>query len=137
MTRRLVFCAILASACAIAADAPSGALRLPLRTRVEPFKGSGEWQEVHLERTLPVARTAIVICDMWDKHWCGGANRRVGALAERMNPVLDRARAYGIQIVHAPSDVMDFYKDAPQRRRILALAKIEPPAPALLADPPL
>jgi nicotinamidase-related amidase len=135
--RRLIIYAILAGACVMAADAPSGALKLHLRTRVEPFKGSGDWQEVHVERTLPVTRTAIVICDMWDKHWCTGANRRVAALAERMAPVLDRARAYGIQIIHAPSEVMDFYNNAPQRRRMLALARIEPPSPVALVDPPL
>jgi nicotinamidase-related amidase len=134
---RLVISAMLACSYAMAADAPSGTVRLHLRTRVEPFKGSGEWQEVYVERALPVARTAILICDMWDKHWCTGATGRVGALAARMAPVLDRARAYGIQIIHAPSEVMDFYKDAPQRRRMLALAKIEPPSPAPLADPPL
>ena len=137
MIKRLVLSAMLACACAMAADAPSSTVRLHLRTRVELFKGSGDWQEVHVERTLPVARTAILICDMWDRHWCTGATRRVGALAERMAPVLDRARAYGIQIIHAPSEVMDFYKDAPQRRRMLALAKVEPPSPAPLADPPL
>ena len=121
----------------MAADEPAGAVRLNLRTRVEPFKGSGDWQEVRVERNLPVARTAILICDMWDKHWCTGATGRVAALASRMAPVLDKARAHGIQIIHAPSEVMDFYKDAPQRQRMLTLAKIEPPSPAPLADPPL
>jgi hypothetical protein len=68
------------------------ALKLNLRTRVEAFKGSGDWQEAHFEKTLPVARTAIVICDMWDKHWCSGASRRLDALAARMAPVVDAAR---------------------------------------------
>ncbi len=89
MMRRIIFCAILACVYAMAADAPSGTIKLHLRTRVEAFKGSGEWHEVHLERDLSVARTAILICDMWDKHWCSGANQRVGALAERMAPVFD------------------------------------------------
>ncbi len=137
MMRRIIFCAILACVYAMAADAPSGTIKLHLRTRVEAFKGSGEWHEVHLERDLSVARTAILICDMWDKHWCSGANRRVGELAERMAPVLDQARASGIQIIHAPSEVMDFYNGAPQRRRMLALARIEPPSPVALPDPPL
>ena len=137
MIRRIILSAILACAYAMAADAPSGTIRLHLRTRVEPFKGSGDWQEMYVERAVPVARTAIVICDMWDKHWCSGATRRVGELAERMAPVLDQARASGIQIIHAPSEVMDFYDAAPQRRQMLALARIEPPSPVALADPPL
>ena len=88
-------------------------------------------------QTLPVSRTAIVICDMWDKHWCSGASHRVDALAARMNPVMEKARAAGVQIIHAPSETMDFYKDAPQRLRILALAKTSPPPGLGLTDPPL
>lgn len=137
MIRKLILFAILACACGTAADAPARTVRLHLRTRVEAFKGAGEWQEVYFEKALPVSRTAILICDMWDKHWCTGASRRVETLAARMAPVVDRARAYGIQIIHAPSEVMDFYKDAPQRRRMLDLSKAEPPTPVPLADPPL
>jgi len=133
----LSFCAILAYAGVFAAEVPSGAVMLNLRTRIEAFKGSGDWQEVHFEKSLPVARTAILICDMWDKHWCTGASRRVDALAKRMEPVIRDARAHGVQIIHAPSDVMDFYKDAPQRRRVLALPKVAPPSTIALTDPPL
>jgi len=133
MTRRLILSVILTCAAATAADF----VTLHLRTRVEPFKGSGDWRAVHVEQTLRVSRTAIVICDMWDKHWCSGASHRVDALAARMNPVLEKARAAGVQIIHAPSETMDFYKDAPQRLRILALAKISPPPGLGLTDPPL
>ena len=52
-------------------------LRLPLRTRVETFKGGGIWDEVRVERALPVHQTGILICDMWDNHWCTGAAGRV------------------------------------------------------------
>jgi nicotinamidase-related amidase len=135
MKCRLMLVVILACAAANAADVAS--LRLQLRTRVEAFKGSGEWHEVRVDQSLPVSRTAILICDMWDKHWCSGASRRVDALADRMNPVLDKARAAGVQIIHAPSETMDFYKDAPQRLRILAFAKTSPPASLGLTDPPL
>ena len=90
--RRLLLYTIYLCAASRAASVPGAALKLNLRTRVEAFKGSGDWQEVHFEKTLPVARTAIVICDMWDKHWCSGATRRVDALAGRMAPVVDAAR---------------------------------------------
>jgi nicotinamidase-related amidase len=115
----------------------AGSFPVDLRTRVEPFKGSGEWREVTLAREFKAAESAIIICDMWDRHWCGGATRRVDAMAGRMNAVLEKARKAGFLIVHAPSDVMDFYKDAPQRRYMLALEKVVPPAPLGLADPPL
>src|SRR5713226_7367137 len=74
-------------------------VRLPLRTRVEVFKGSGIWQEVHFDKDFPVAETAIVICDMWDNHWCKGAAQRVEVLARKMAPVIEQARAGGIRII--------------------------------------
>jgi nicotinamidase-related amidase len=137
MTKCLFVSVIAACALASAADAPNAVMRLNFRTRVQAFKGTAEWQEAQLATTLPVARTAILICDMWDKHWCTGASRRVAVLAERMEPVVEAARAHGIQIIHSPSEVMDFYKDTPQRLRILAVPKLDPPGPAALSDPPL
>jgi nicotinamidase-related amidase len=112
-------------------------LVVDLRSRVEAFKGSGEWSEVSLRQTLPVGKTAVVICDMWDKHWCRGATGRVGGLVVKMAPFLEAARERGIQIIHAPSETMDFYKDAPQRQRMLALPGVAMPAPLVLPDPPL
>jgi len=123
----------------VAATLPLGAAEITfdLRSRVEAFKGSGEWREVHFQQSLPEEKTAIVICDMWDKHWCRGATERVGGLVTRMAPFLEAARKQGIQIIHAPSETMDFYRDAPQRKRILAIGKIDPPAALDLPDPPL
>ena len=118
-------------------DDHAGTLRLRLRTRVEAFKGSGRWEEVYFERDFGVRETALVICDMWDKHWCRGATERCEVLARNMAPLVERARARGIQIIHAPSDTMEFYKDYPQRRRILELPRAEAPPGLGLSDPPL
>jgi nicotinamidase-related amidase len=115
----------------------AGDLEVPARSRVEAFRGSGQWEPVRIDVRLSPAQTAILICDMWDKHWCAGASRRVAALAERMAPVIAMARAHGVQIIHAPSETMDFYKDWPQRLRILRVTPVEPPAPLGLSDPPL
>lgn len=112
-------------------------LRLNLRSRVEAFRGSGDWREVHFQEDFPVNETAILICDMWDKHWCTGASRRVDALARKMAPVLEIARARGVQIIHSPSDVMDFYKDALQRKRMIDIPAVIPPPGLALTDPPL
>ena len=122
----------LAPACLSAAE-----ITVNLRSRVEPFKGAAEWREVHLSKALPLEKTAIIVCDMWDKHWCSGATGRVNGLVRKMDPFLDAARKQGIQIIHAPSETMDFYRDAPQRKVMLALPKIDLPAPLALADPPL
>jgi nicotinamidase-related amidase len=117
--------------------APAGPLALVLRTRVEPFHGSGDWREIRVPQQLSSNETALVICDMWDNHWCRDAARRTGVLAEKAAPVIDAARERGILIIHAPSDTMDFYKDAPQRRRILEIPKVDTPTPLDIKDPPL
>ena len=79
--KRLLLIGMLASSAALSA-ADSNSLRMNLRSRVEAFRGSGEWQEVRFEKNLPVAETAILICDMWDNHWCKGASRRVDGLVK-------------------------------------------------------
>ena len=104
----------------------SRVIRLNLRTRVQPFKTTLHWQVVNFQEEVPLKETAIVICDMWDNHWCTGAARRVDLLARKMAPVIDEARSHGILIIHAPSDTMSFYKGYPQRKRMLEIAKVDP-----------
>ena len=117
--------------------AAGGPLRLHLRTRVQPFKGQDRWDEAVLVQDLRPQETALIICDMWDNHWCQAAARRCAALAQKMEPVLAAARKRGVTIIHAPSECMDFYKDAPQRQRMAALPRVTPPKPLELTDPPL
>ena len=112
-------------------------LRLPLRVRVQPFKNSDTWQPVTIRAEFVPSESAIVICDMWDKHWCHGATRRVEDLARRMDPVLRQAREAGVLVIHAPSDTMDFYKSYPQRRLVLDAPPVKPPADLSIPDPPL
>jgi nicotinamidase-related amidase len=119
------------------AGASGPLLRLTLRTRVETSKGSGEWRESTIQRDVPASRAALIICDMWDKHWCLGAMERVGGLAKKAAPVIDLARERGILIIHAPSDTMNFYKDEPARLRMLEIPKTEPPEGSKISEPPL
>ena len=132
-----MFLFLLAAFVAFSSEYPVKEFRLKLRSRVEAFKGSGEWAEVQFERAFVNKETAIIICDMWDNHWCKGAARRVEALARKMAPVVDHARSRGILIIHSPSDTMAFYDRAPQRLSILAIPSVPPPAPLGLVDPPL
>ena len=125
-----------ALALCLTAAAFAGDLRLPLRSRVEAFKGSGVWREVQLDETLPIPQTAILICDMWDKHWCTGANVRVAALVKKMEPFLEDARQKGMIVVHAPSETMPYYAGAPQRLKMLQLPHFAPPAELKLSEPP-
>ncbi|HLY10393.1 MAG TPA: protein-signal peptide and transmembrane prediction [Planctomycetota bacterium] len=62
-------------------------------------------------------KTVVILCDMWDDHTCKGAARRVAAMVPKFNAFLQAARARGALVIHAPSDVIAFYKEYPQRRR--------------------
>ncbi|MDR1860498.1 MAG: isochorismatase family protein [Bacteroidales bacterium] len=86
-----------------------------------------------VERWAP-AQTAIIICDMWDKHWCPDATARVAEIAPAMNTVLKVARDRGVTIVHAPSDCIDYYKDYPARKEVLKCTAKEIDAFKPLAD---
>ena len=110
---------------------------LKLRAQVQPFKGSAEWDETAVQREIKPKETALLICDTWDKHWCQGATRRCGVLAEKMAPLVEAARARGITIIHAPSDCMEFYKDTPQRKRMQTAPTATPPAAAEIREPAL
>lgn len=79
----------------------------------------------------PVARTAIIICDMWDTHTCGLSAQRVTAMAPRMNQVINAARGHGVMIIHAPSDTMKFYENSPQRQRMKQAPMAASPFPLL------
>jgi len=61
-------------------------------------------------------KTALIICDMWDDHWCKGAASRVVEMAPAFNEMVKTARKKGVFIIHAPSSVTSFYKDTPQRK---------------------
>jgi nicotinamidase-related amidase/type 1 glutamine amidotransferase len=83
-------------------------------------------------------RCAVVVIDTWDTHWCKTEAARVSAMVPRMNRALQAARKLGMQIVFAPSDVIGFYQDYPQRKAMLAVpAHPEPPTVAInLPEPP-
>jgi nicotinamidase-related amidase len=112
-------------------------IKLQLRTQIQPFHGTGPWVEAHFEEAIVPAKTAIVITDMWDKHWCKGATHRVGLIAQRMEPLLVVARNAGILIIHAPSETMDFYRDAPGRLLAESAPRTAPPPEIAFADAPL
>src|SRR4051794_27257625 len=59
--------------------------------------------------------TAVIICDMWENHWCKSAARRCAILAPRVNEFAQTVRRLGTLVVHAPSDTMAFYEETSQR----------------------
>ena len=50
-------------------------LEFLVRRRVEAEKGSGRYRVLREKRTWDARKTAVIICDMWDRHWCRGATR--------------------------------------------------------------
>ncbi|MDR0560680.1 MAG: ThuA domain-containing protein [Prevotellaceae bacterium] len=90
--------------------------RASLQQRVPSELEKGAYVIANRIEAWKPAETAIIICDMWDKHWCRDATDRVAEMAPRMNDVLNIARSKGVKIVHAPSGCMNFYKDYPGRK---------------------
>ena len=72
-------------------------------------------------------KTAIVIIDMWNSHWCMTASERVSAMVPRMNAVLQAARELGMQVIWNPSDVVSAYSGYPQYEK--AVAVVSRPTP--------
>ncbi|MDP4792093.1 MAG: hypothetical protein NWR99_09420 [Verrucomicrobiales bacterium] len=107
MTRQLVtLCLLFLTAFAGAAETP-----LPLSLQTRAAVGT---KRVAIESWLP-SRSAIIVCDMWDLHHCKNAVVREGEMAPRMNEVLEKARAAGVLIIHAPSSCMPAYEGTPAR----------------------
>lgn len=114
-------------------------LRLRFRSQalVTNDRGYVEWRATTEERSLPADKVAIIICDMWDNHWSRAAVERQSRFVGRMNAVIGAARAKGVLIVHAPSEVVDYYADHPARKRMSSLPVIAPPPDLEHDDPPL
>ena len=78
--------------------------------------------------TLNPSRTAFVIIDMWNSHWCMTASERVGAMVPRMNAAIAAARKAGMTVVWNPSDVVTAYSGFPQYERAVAVAARKTPS---------
>ena len=95
-------------------------------------------------QTWRSSQSAIVICDMWNGHYCQSSVRRINEMVPRMNATIGAARSLGVQIVHSPSGTLDVYAATRQRKRMLAAKPTAPPVPISrwcyldrTAEPPL
>ena len=111
-------------------------LQLTTLRQVPRTTGRNGWRVVEEEVAWRPSETAIIIVDMWNKHWSWGATERVNIMAPRMNVVIDTARDQEIQIIHAPSDTMDFYDGHAARSWVLNVPHVEMPDPIEHPDPP-
>ncbi|MCH7989740.1 MAG: isochorismatase family protein, partial [Planctomycetes bacterium] len=106
-----------------------GKLLVRLRSRVETEKGSGKVQPVVREQVWNASETMIIICDMWNDHYCQLAAQRVDMMAPKMNRVITAARNHGVMIVHAPSGTMDHYATTQYRKRMKQTEFAKAPVP--------
>ncbi|MDR0835551.1 MAG: cysteine hydrolase, partial [Tannerella sp.] len=94
-------------------------LRISVQQRLPSNLEAGALVVTNRIESWKPTETAIIICDMWDKHWCNDATARVGEIAPAMNQVLTIARDKGVKIVHAPSDCINYYAAYPGRKEAL------------------
>lgn len=112
---RFLFLPIFLSIAAATLSAADAAHELVLHTR-QQVKATDSFNPKEETLRWDARKTALVVCDMWDKHWCAGATRRGGEMAPRMNQVVAEARRRGVLIIHAPSDTMANYEGTSQRK---------------------
>ncbi len=94
-------------------------LRISTQQMIPSALDKGGWVMTSRIESWKPNETAIIICDMWDKHWCDDATARVAEIAPEMNKVITIARERGVKIVHAPSDCMDYYANYPGRKEAM------------------
>src|SRR5688572_30507842 len=105
MKLRSIIIHVLASALfcpMVTATAATSELQLHTRTRSAATDSAGTGNVEEKVISWDPRKTAIIVCDMWDQHWCKGATARVAEMAPRMNAVVQEARKRGVFIIHAP-----------------------------------
>jgi nicotinamidase-related amidase len=101
---------------------------LQLKLRSRPNTG-GSFSVTETNVNWQPKKTALIICDMWEDHWCKSAARRVGEMAGPLNQTVKAARKRGVFIIHAPSTCTGFYDGTPQRKRAQTAKFSKAPVP--------
>ncbi|QEG39735.1 isochorismatase family protein [Roseimaritima ulvae] len=92
---------------------------LSLQHQVETEADSGLFHRLQRSETWQSGDTAVIVCDMWDAHHCYRAVQRGTEMAPRLNALLEKLRAAGVTVIHAPSSCMAAYADTPARQRAI------------------
>src|SRR5258707_3446718 len=84
--RSLLICGVLLAASFASAADPAvrsdgAVLHFLARTRTDVSPKSGRFEVVERPVEWDATQTALIICDLWDRHWCDGATQRVGEMA--------------------------------------------------------
>ena len=130
----LLFPVLILSFLTIPEGASTAEPSLQLNLRSRPGTHGKEAPAAEKKSDWDPKKTAIIVCDMWDDHWCKSAAQRVTEMAGPMNDMLKTARSRGIFIIHAPSTCTAFYKDTPQRKRAQTAPFAKTPAPLATSE---
>lgn len=108
--------------------AMSDDFQLSLRSQKKSETNDKQFVRITETESWSPSETAVIVCDVWDKHHSLNAVRRMEEFLPRMNDVLKEARRKGSIIIHSPSDCMPAYEDHAARRRALdtPAAKVQP-----------
>ena len=83
-----------------------------------------EWAETHtgyayLDWEIPLSQAALVLVDVWDRHYLKDTAARAEAIIQRkIRPLLSACRDAGLQVIHAPAP--DLAKKHPAWVRLIA-----------------
>ena len=87
----------------------------PLKVTLQSRSPSGSKRSV--QESWLGAKTALIVCDMWDSHSSKNAAAREREFAPRLNELLKVSRDAGVFVIHAPSGCMQAYEGSPARER--------------------
>ncbi len=98
-------------------------IQLHLRHRTETAPNTGRFHTPIRDEQWDPAKTAVIVCDVWDYHHCYNAVQRLTEFGPRLNELVANARSRGMTIIHSPSDCMPQYEGHPARKRALETPK--------------
>ena len=100
MLRPCLALSVLLVACVIlsrgpAAESETKMLKIQARQRVQSAGAKQDAPYTVSEKTVEwdPKHTALIVCDMWDDHWCKGRPSRVAEMAGPMNRLIARRAA--------------------------------------------
>ncbi|MGB1725011.1 MAG: hypothetical protein ACPHJZ_01720, partial [Limisphaerales bacterium] len=73
--------------------AHSAPITFKARSQALSATSGGKYQSVESEVIWEAGKTAVIVVDMWDDHWCPNAAKRVVEMAKPMNAIIKQARA--------------------------------------------
>ena len=111
-------------------------LRLRRQKLVMDDNDRSVWEVAEETKDFATREVAMLVCDVWDRHWSRGATERAAQLALRITEVLKKGRSNGVNIIHSPAQTMDFYEGTAARDRAKNAPFANPPTPIEYEAPP-